>query len=113
MAPLLDELAAAALQLDGRDAVPGDQALFDPFFPKGLQWYWKGDFVKSLPDEAIDAHIAQAAQGAERAVPDASLPDRRRRAPRRQGRDRVERARRDLVDGDRRHRSRSAARRRR
>jgi len=36
-------------------------ALFDPFFPKGLQWYWKGDFVKSLPDEAIDAHIAQAA----------------------------------------------------
>jgi hypothetical protein len=36
--------------------------LFDPFFPKGLQWYWKGDFVKTLPDEAIDAHIAQAAQ---------------------------------------------------
>ena len=37
------------------------QALFDPFFPKGLQWYWKGDFVKTLPDEAIDAHIAHAA----------------------------------------------------
>jgi hypothetical protein len=36
-------------------------ALFDPFFPKGLQWYWKGDFVKALPDEAIDIHIAQAA----------------------------------------------------
>jgi hypothetical protein len=40
---------------------PAIQALFDPFFPKGLQWYWKGDFVKSLPDEAIDTHIAQAA----------------------------------------------------
>jgi hypothetical protein len=38
------------------------QALFDPFFPKGLQWYWKGDFVKTLPDEAIDIHIAQAAK---------------------------------------------------
>ena len=37
-------------------------SLFDPFFPKGLQWYWKGDFVKTLPDEAIDAHIAQAAE---------------------------------------------------
>jgi hypothetical protein len=37
-------------------------SLFDPFFPKGLQWYWKGDFVKTLPDEAIDAHIAHAAQ---------------------------------------------------
>jgi hypothetical protein len=35
-------------------------SLFDPFFPKGLQWYWKGDFVKTLPDEAIDAHIAHA-----------------------------------------------------
>ena len=41
---------------------PAMQALFDPFFPKGLQWYWKGDFVKSLPDAAIDTHIAQAAQ---------------------------------------------------
>jgi FAD/FMN-containing dehydrogenase len=41
---------------------PAMQGLFDPFFPKGLQWYWKGDFVKSLPDEAIDAHIAQAAK---------------------------------------------------
>lgn len=40
---------------------PAMQALFDPFFPKGLQWYWKGDFVKSLPDEAIDVHVAQAA----------------------------------------------------
>jgi hypothetical protein len=38
------------------------QALFDPFFPKGLQWYWKGDFVKALPDEAIETHIAQAAR---------------------------------------------------
>ena len=30
--------------------------------PKGLQWYWKGDFVKELPDEAIDTHVAQAGQ---------------------------------------------------
>jgi hypothetical protein len=41
---------------------PAIQSLFDPFFPKGLQWYWKGDFVKSLPDEAIDKHIAWAAK---------------------------------------------------
>ena len=40
---------------------PAMQALFDPLLPKGLQWYWKGDFVKSLPDDAIDLHIAQAA----------------------------------------------------
>ena len=30
--------------------------------PKGLQWYWKGDFVKELPDAAIDVHIANIAK---------------------------------------------------
>jgi len=29
------------------------QSLFDPLYPKGLQWYWKADFVKDLTDEAI------------------------------------------------------------
>jgi FAD/FMN-containing dehydrogenase len=38
------------------------QPLFDPLLPKGLQWYWKGDFVNSLPDAAIDCHIAHAAK---------------------------------------------------
>ena len=33
------------------------QGLFDPLLPKGMQWYWKGDFVRELPDEAIDVHI--------------------------------------------------------
>ena len=40
---------------------PAINRLFDPFFPKGLQWYWKGDFVKTLPDEAIDVHIDRTA----------------------------------------------------
>ena len=38
------------------------QAMFDGLYPKGLQWYWKGDFVKRLPDAAIEAHIEQAAK---------------------------------------------------
>ena len=38
------------------------QTLFDQLLPKGLQWYWKGDFVKELPDAAIDAHLAHAAK---------------------------------------------------
>jgi FAD/FMN-containing dehydrogenase len=38
------------------------QTLFDPLLPKGLQWYWKGDFVNELPDAAIDAHLACAAK---------------------------------------------------
>jgi FAD/FMN-containing dehydrogenase len=36
------------------------QTLFDALLPKCLQWYWKGDFVKELPDAAIDAYIAGA-----------------------------------------------------
>ena len=36
------------------------QMLFDPLLPKGLQWYWKGDFVKDLPDAAVDTYIAHA-----------------------------------------------------
>ena len=38
------------------------QTLFDALLPKGLQWYWKGDFVRELPDAAIDAHMAGAAK---------------------------------------------------
>jgi FAD/FMN-containing dehydrogenase len=40
---------------------PALQTLFDGLYPKGLQWYWKGDFVRTLPDAAIDAHLAHAA----------------------------------------------------
>ncbi len=61
LAPLLGALPAPLFNWMGEMPFPSMQALFDPFFPKGLQWYWKGDFVKTLPDEAIDTHIAQAA----------------------------------------------------
>ena len=37
---------------------PAVQSLFDGLYPKGLHWYWKGDFVKDLPDEAIETHLA-------------------------------------------------------
>lgn len=33
------------------------QALFDPLLPKGLQWYWKGDYVDELTDDAIAVHV--------------------------------------------------------
>jgi hypothetical protein len=38
------------------------QGLFDPLLPSGLQWYWKGDFVKELSDAAIEVHLEQAAK---------------------------------------------------
>ena len=62
MAPLLDKLPAPFFNWLGVMPFPAMQGLFDPFFPKGLQWYWKGDFVKDLTDEAIDTYIAESAK---------------------------------------------------
>lgn len=58
MKPLRDALPPPILDWMGEMPFPTMQALFDGLMPKGLQWYWKGDYVKELPDAAIDAHIA-------------------------------------------------------
>jgi FAD/FMN-containing dehydrogenase len=60
MEPLLAAVPPPLFNWMGPMPFPAIQSLFDPFFPKGLQWYWKGDFVASLPDEAIAAHITHA-----------------------------------------------------
>ena len=62
LAPLLDSLPAPIFNWMQDMPFPALQSMFDPFFPEGLQWYWKGDFVRDLPDEAIDRHIAEAAK---------------------------------------------------
>ncbi len=36
---------------------PTLQAFFDGLFPPGLQWYWRGDFVAELGDDAIARHV--------------------------------------------------------
>ncbi|MCX4771128.1 FAD-binding oxidoreductase [Streptomyces sp. NBC_01285] len=35
---------------------PALQAMFDDLLPKGLQWYWRGDFFDAISDEAIEVH---------------------------------------------------------
>jgi FAD/FMN-containing dehydrogenase len=35
---------------------PALQSLFDDLYPSGDQWYWKGDLVRELTDEAIAEH---------------------------------------------------------
>src|SRR5690606_34485614 len=52
--PTLDGLATMP--------VPALQGLFAPLLPPRLQWHWKGHFVKGLSDQAIAAHLAQAAK---------------------------------------------------
>lgn len=39
---------------------PRLQAAFDGIYPEGLQWYWKGDFIRELSDEAISQHLNYA-----------------------------------------------------
>jgi FAD/FMN-containing dehydrogenase len=36
---------------------PALQSHFDPLYPPGLEWYWRGDFVRELGDDAIEAHV--------------------------------------------------------
>jgi hypothetical protein len=58
--PIRKELPAAILDWVGPMPFPAIQSLFDGLLPKGLQWYWKGAYVKELPDKAIDVHLEYA-----------------------------------------------------
>jgi hypothetical protein len=62
LGPLLSKLPPPFFNWMSTIPFPAMQGLFDPFFPKGLQWYWKGDFVTDLPDKAIDVYIEQSAK---------------------------------------------------
>jgi FAD/FMN-containing dehydrogenase len=62
IARLLNGLPEPMFNWLGEMPFPAMQSLFDAFYPKGLQWYWRGDFVKELTDEAIEAHLVQAAK---------------------------------------------------
>ena len=62
MKPIFGELPSPLFKHVDTMPFPALQSLFDPLLPTGLQWYWKGDFVKELPDEAIDAHLEHAAK---------------------------------------------------
>ncbi|GAA1013156.1 FAD-binding oxidoreductase [Streptomyces thermogriseus] len=33
------------------------QSMFDPLYPKGLQWYWRGAFFDTISDAAFDVHL--------------------------------------------------------
>jgi len=36
---------------------PMMNGMFDVFYPSGLQWYWRADFIKEIPDEAVAQHV--------------------------------------------------------
>lgn len=57
-----DEVFAPVRQMkpafDGIGAAPYPalQSTFDGLYPKGLQWYWRGDFFRTIDDGAVGAH---------------------------------------------------------
>jgi FAD/FMN-containing dehydrogenase len=52
------ELGTPALDMAEPMPYPALQSMFDEmYYPPGLQWYWKGDFVKELPNEAISEDL--------------------------------------------------------
>jgi hypothetical protein len=55
--PIRQALPPPILDVAGPMPFPALQSMFDPLLPKGMQWYWKGDFVRELPDRAIELHI--------------------------------------------------------
>jgi FAD/FMN-containing dehydrogenase len=38
--------------------LPGWNSAFDAVYPAGDQWYWRGEFVREISDDAIEQHLA-------------------------------------------------------
>jgi hypothetical protein len=62
MAPLLDILPEPLLHAVQPMPLPALQGAFDPVYPAGDQWYWRADFVKEIPDAAVEAHAKFGAE---------------------------------------------------
>jgi FAD/FMN-containing dehydrogenase len=51
-----------AFEFLGQMPYPMLQSMFDGLYPPGLQWYWKTDFVTTLGEQLIDAHVEHGAR---------------------------------------------------
>jgi FAD/FMN-containing dehydrogenase len=56
MAPLLDALPEPLMHGVAPMPHAALQSAFDGLYPPGDQWYWRADFVKEIPDEAVQIH---------------------------------------------------------
>jgi FAD/FMN-containing dehydrogenase len=62
MAPLLDAVPEPLLHGPGPMPHPAIQSAFDAVYGPGDQWYWRADFVKEIPDEAVEIHAKFGAE---------------------------------------------------
>jgi FAD binding domain-containing protein/berberine-like enzyme len=56
MAPLLDAVPEPLMHGVAPMPHAALQGAFDGLYPPGDQWYWRADFVKEIPDEAVAIH---------------------------------------------------------
>src|SRR3954469_23367341 len=56
MKPLFDSVPEPLMHGAGPAPHAGLQQAFDGLYPPGDQWYWRADFVKEIPDEAVKLH---------------------------------------------------------
>jgi hypothetical protein len=56
MAPLLEAVSEPLMHGVQPMPHPALQSAFDGLYPPGDQWYWRADFVKEIPDEAVESH---------------------------------------------------------
>jgi FAD/FMN-containing dehydrogenase len=61
MAPLLDALPTPLLHGAQPMPHPAMQGAFDGLYPAGDQWYWRADFVREIPDAAVERHAFHGA----------------------------------------------------
>jgi FAD/FMN-containing dehydrogenase len=62
IAPLLEATPEPLLHGVQEMPLPALQSAFDPVYPAGDQWYWRADFVREIPDAAIEAHAKFGAE---------------------------------------------------
>jgi FAD/FMN-containing dehydrogenase len=62
MAPLLEAVPEPLLHGVHEMPHPALQSAFDGLYPPGDQWYWRADFVKEIPDEAVQIHAKFGAE---------------------------------------------------
>jgi len=55
--PIRTMFGPPAVDFVGPILHPAMQSMFDALYQPGLQWYWRGDYVKELSDAAIDKHL--------------------------------------------------------
>jgi FAD/FMN-containing dehydrogenase len=56
MLPQARDVAMPIFEFVGPLPYPAVQGMFDSLYPAGLNWHWKGDFVREIPNDAVAMH---------------------------------------------------------